>query len=176
MSVQQAVAMLEAVRRRMRASCGYTCRDLGGGVSCSSGVTTAAEVQQLLRFAAECTPWSEISDFRFVAMRRLAASLRRGGSAGRASVRLSIVWTQHANLNVTPVLQAEAVRREHGGTATRRADFVQLPSRGLVALLKEPLQSCDHPCGRFNFEVQPRGPLAPRGLDGRALSSGRSPR
>ena len=36
--------------------------------------------------------------------RALATSLRRGGSAGRASVCLSISWTLHANLNVTPVL------------------------------------------------------------------------
>ena len=125
---------------------------------CSSGVTTAAEVQQLLRFAAECTPWSEISDFRLLACAALAASLRRGGSAGRASARLSIVWTQHANLNVTPVLQAEAVRREAWSTATGRADFVQRPRGGLFGLLKEPLQSCSHPCGKFNFEVQDHAP------------------
>ena len=124
------------------ASCGYACRDLGGGVSCSSGVTTAAEVQQLLRFAAECTPWSEISDFRFVAMRRLAASLRRGGSAGRASVRLSIVWTLHANLNVTPVLHELRLHVERRAARTRGSRFrparhqeTSPTPRGAVALL-----------------------------------------
>ena len=33
-------------------------------------------------------------------------------------------------------------------------DFVQRPLEGRIALLTEPLQSCDHPYGRFNFEVQ----------------------
>ena len=55
-----------------------------------------------------------------------------------------------------------------------RADFVQRPREGLFGLLKEPLQSYDQPCGRFNFEVQcaaTKGPLAPRGLGRRDLSS-----
>ena len=34
------------------------------------------------------------------------------------------------------------------------ADFVQRPGEGLFALLKEPLQSYDHRCGKFSFEVQ----------------------
>ena len=104
----------------------------------------------------------------------LATSLRRGGSAGRASVRLSIVWTLHANLNVT-LFYTRLRLRVCDAERDLRADFVQLPTGGL---LKEPLQSCDHRCGRFNFEVQcaaTKGPLAPRGLGGRDLSSEKTP-
>ena len=159
-----------------RASCGYACRDLGGGVSCSSGVTTAAEVQRLLRFAAERTPWSEISRLPIIACAALAASLRRGGSAGRASVRLSIVWTQHANLNVTPVLHELRLHVERRAARLEALDFVQLGIRRPLPRLEEPWHSYSGEVYFRGASPTTTGLLAPRGLGGRALSSGRSPR
>ena len=66
-----------------------------------------------------------------------------------------------------------------GSEAELSRRFRPLPRRGLFALLKEPLQSCNHPCGRFNFEMQcpqTTGPLAARGLDGRDVSSEGTPK
>ena len=108
----------------------------------------------------------------------LAASLRRGGSAGRASVRLSIIWTQQANLNVTPVLHELRLHVSRRRSSELRADFVQLgirellhTHRGAVALLRSSP-------ARFTSGVQVplnTGPLAPRGLGGRDPSSEGAP-
>ena len=81
--------------------------------------------------------------FLVVGMRqRLQLSLRRGGSAGRASVCLSISWTLHANLNVTPVLHELRLHVERRAARTRGSRFrparhqeTSPTPRGAVALL-----------------------------------------
>ena len=52
-------------------------------------------------------------------------------------------WTLHANLNVTPFYELRLRVAEPSDWES--PDFVQLPRRGLFALLTEPLQSCNHP-------------------------------
>ena len=174
--MQQAVAMLEVVRRRMSARL---------AVIRAEGAAAASFAAVALRQLLRCSGCSALRPNRRPGQRyptsdllpcaALAASLRRGGSAGRASVRLSIVWTLHANLNVTPVLHELRLHVERRAARTRGSRFrpawhqeTSPTPRGAVALLlrRGLLPGC---------KSQSTGLLAPRGLDGRDVSSEGTP-
>ena len=124
-----------------RASCGYTCRGRGGGVFCSSGVTTAAGCGIAPLRSPNAEPVSEILFSVSAVVARQQLSRQRGGSDGRTSATAQKAKTLHACLDATRLYRAASAMCARA-TLRESLDFVQLgvrkplhTPRGAVALL-----------------------------------------
>ena len=165
--------MLEVVRRRMSARLAVM-RAAGS----AAAFFAAVALRQLLRCSGcsalrpngQLVRGYSLPVSAVVARQQL--SHQRGGSDGRTSATTQIVKTLHSCLDATRL--TELCRRLRSRARAGSHDFVQL---GIRKTLHTPRGALSLLRSRFTSGVQssPTGPLAPRGVGGRDLSSEKTP-